>query len=101
VKELAAILTKLCIASDECSYVDRGARPKSKRSLDFSSPKAPPLTAPAVQVMDDVELQLSEVRIVLEVFQLVCQVLESNKSHPSWLQVLPKPLSTNNDVSLT
>ncbi|XP_021940234.1 chromosome transmission fidelity protein 18 homolog isoform X2 [Zootermopsis nevadensis] len=46
---------------DQCSHADRGSCPKSKRSLDFSSPKAPSPVAPALGVMDDVELQLPEV----------------------------------------
>lgn len=75
-KELPDTLTGLCVVSDQCSHADRGSCPKSKRSLDFSSPKAPSPMAPALGVMDDVELQLPEVSIVHEVLQLVYR--ESN-----------------------
>jgi hypothetical protein len=67
VKGLAAILTVFYNVADECSHVERDACPKSKRSLDFSSPKVLPPTLstdPAVQVMGDVELQLPNVRII-------------------------------------
>jgi hypothetical protein len=68
VNGLAVLLTRFCIVSDECPPIGRDACPSSKRSLDFSSPKAPPSTGPAVQVMDGVGLQLPEVRVVLDLF---------------------------------
>jgi hypothetical protein len=43
-KGLVAMVTELCVVPDECMHVDTGAR----RSLDFTSPRAP-LSAPAAE----------------------------------------------------
>jgi hypothetical protein len=68
-KGLAAMLTKLYVVPDDCTHVDIGARPKSKRSLDFTSPRALPLASGPEQLTDgDTEWQLLEVRIMLECY---------------------------------
>jgi hypothetical protein len=62
-KGLAAMVTESCVFPDECMHVDTGARPKSRRSLDFTSPRAPLSASATEEPMDgDGEWQPLEVR---------------------------------------
>jgi hypothetical protein len=71
--------------------VDSGIRPKSKRSLDFTSPRALPSASGAEQLTDgDTEWQLLEVRITLEWYW----------SATSCLQVLQFKDSPTRDMAL-
>ncbi|KDR11856.1 hypothetical protein L798_14227 [Zootermopsis nevadensis] len=72
------------IYSGECSLVDRGTCPKSRCSLDFLSPKAPPPMGAAVRVMADVESQLPEVR------NHFSRCVSGSGKQWEWSQVAPK-----------
>jgi hypothetical protein len=74
----------LCVVSDECTHVDSGARPKSKRSLDFTSPSALSSASGTEQPTGgDTEWQLLEVRIMLEWYWSATSCLQVLQSEGS------------------